>query len=144
PRSARDPHTLRPQRGEDRRESAAKRVAGEQGDGTAGLRCDDVERGKKEPVRVVREPEATLARSRVRPFEQGICLYGAFACQALFNARVLSTLNEPRGSPPWCAVTSRYDLVFGWIRDGSTHHEAVIRFSGEAPGRQGPILNPRH
>ena len=24
------------------------------------------------------------------------------------------------------------------------HHEAVIRFSGEAPGRQGPILNPRH
>src|SRR5271165_2140218 len=88
---------------------------------------------------------ATLAISLAGWLVQwGICLYGAFACQSLFNARVLSTLNEPRGSPPWCAVTSRYDLVFGWIRDGSTHHEAVIRFSGEAPGRQGPILNPRH
>ena len=77
-------------------------MAGEQGDGTAGLRCDDVERGKKEPVRVVREPEATLARSRVRPFEQGICLYGAFACQALFNARECSgpfNIKRAEGEP---------------------------------------------
>src|SRR5208283_4144920 len=37
---------------------------------------------------------ATLAISLAGWLVQwGICLYGAFACQALFNARVLSTLN---------------------------------------------------
>jgi hypothetical protein len=48
-------------------------------------------------------------------------LYEALVCQALFQCSgCLSTSIEPRGSPPWCAGVSRYDLVFGWIRDGST------------------------
>ena len=41
-----------------------------------------------------------------------------FACQALFHAPILSISAEPRGSPP-VRGTSRYDLVFGWIRRGS-------------------------
>src|SRR5277367_618063 len=76
------------------------------------------------PTRNPLERLRTRAESRLYPSQikmRGfVSLYGAFACQALFNARILSTSAEPRGSPPWCAVTSRYDLVFGWIREGST------------------------
>src|SRR5271165_1484755 len=48
-----------------------------------------------------------------------LTLVWAFPCQALFNARVLSTPNELRAEPAWCAGMSRSDLVFCWhVRRG--------------------------
>jgi hypothetical protein len=68
-------------------------------------------------------------KGRVEP------LYGAEFVKHYFNARVLPTSNEPRGARLGvrrCRATTLYSV--GSNRD--PHHEAVIRFSGEAPRRR--------
>jgi hypothetical protein len=52
----------------------------------------------------------------------------------ILKASLIECLNEPR-EPAICTRTSRRTLVFGWPLSGPDH-EAIIRFSGEAPGRR--------
>ena len=64
----------------------------------------------------------------------GFRLSSVIPCSDPFN------ISRAEGSPPWCAerrATTLYSVGSAVDPD----HEAVIRFSGEAPGRQEPILN---
>jgi hypothetical protein len=45
------------------------------------------------------------------------------ACMGLSLSSTISMvwsfhIQRAEGSPPWYATMSRYDLVFGWIREG--------------------------